>query len=83
MRGFRFLEDGESLGEVSRYEFDELAAFTSGAEDAKKTKRPPPPKNPSEAGGRNNYFTSRAGKLRRDGFESEAILAAIRAENSR
>ncbi len=66
-----------------RYSFaDIFAALASDVPGgAKPEKREPAPTNPDAAGGRNNYFASRAGKMRRDGFDADAILAAIRAEN--
>ena len=51
----------------------------AGGQEAPKKEAP---KNPEEAGGRNNFFASRAGQLRRLGLEPDAILAAIRAENA-
>lgn len=69
-----------SLEDIERFDYADLADGVSPR--LEKEKREPPPKNPDQAGGRNNYFASRAGKMRRDGFDSEAILAAIRSENA-
>lgn len=71
--------------DLDLYDHDDLAALIGGqGSSARATpeRRDPPPKNPDQAGGRNNYFASVAGKLRRAGLDSEAILAAIRSENA-
>lgn len=52
-----------------------------------KTRRPEPKAGGAQApeivlaGGRNNYLTQVAGRLRRLGFEEATVLAALRAEN--
>jgi hypothetical protein len=69
----------EDLGPL--YDMAELSALIPATKARAEAEHKPPPKNPDEAGGRNNYFTSRAGTMRRAGFEQDAILAALRAEN--
>jgi hypothetical protein len=46
-------------------------------------KRNETPMNPDASGGRNNYFTRRAGQMRRNGQAADDILAALRSENQR
>jgi hypothetical protein len=62
-------------------EFRSYAGLDDGAKTAEVVRRPAP-KNPDQAGGRNNYFASMAGKMRRAGFTAEAILAAIKQDNA-
>ncbi len=69
--------------EVVFYDVAEFREFLGLDADAKTAEvvRKPPPKTADQAGGRNNYFTSIAGSMRRRGLGPDPILAAIRAEN--
>ncbi len=73
-----------NLEEFPKYDYKDLFAIVRaeiGGPVAEPPSRPAP-KNPDEAGGRNNWFTRRAGQLRRLGLDEPEILATIRSENA-
>ena len=69
------------IADRPRYDYARLVALIEGDQGGKAAPRRQAPKSPEAAGGRNNYFTSRAGQLRRLGYGEEEILAALRVEN--
>jgi len=67
--------------EWPRYPASLIRTLATGEPDSEAPAKKAAPKSPEQAGGRNNYFTSRAGQLRRLGYGEEEILAALRVEN--